>query len=144
MKTIKTLLATVIVFTSVGVSAQNFTKKEFNREINEVELFTSKERDEIQIWFNQEVENMNMSKETLEAYESNLLIYTSRMMRLNDKDQGYTKDDIKMHVDEIVETLNNKMAEILNQEQYRIHEINFKILTNYIKVRLDSGASPVS
>ena len=113
MKIIKSLMATVLVLTTVNLSAQNLTAKQQLRENNEVELFTEKEKDEIQLWFNQEIESMNLDEQTLSAYESNLLVYTSKMMRLDDKDNDYTIEEIKSQLDNIVEKLNKKMVNIL-------------------------------
>lgn len=143
MKTIKSLLATVLVLTTVSMSAQHLTAKQQLRENNEVELFTEREKVEIQLWFNQEIESMNLDEETLSAYESNLLVYTSKMMRLDDRDNDYTSEEIKSQFDDIVVKLNKKMVNILNEEQYEIHELNFKILTNYVKVRLDHDVTSI-
>ena len=143
MKIIKSLMATVLVLSTVNLSAQNLTAKQQLRENNEVELFTEKEKVEIQLWFNQEIESMNLDEQTRSAYESNLLVYTSKMMRLDDKDNDYTSEEIKNKFDDIVEELNKKMVKLLKNEQYEIHEFNFKILTNYVKVRLDTEITSV-
>lgn len=88
MKTIKSLLAALLVLTVVGVNAQSLSLKEQELENNETELFTDEEINDIQAWFYQEVQDMEMDEETLALYESNMLVYTSRMMRLDDKDKG--------------------------------------------------------
>lgn len=64
-------------------------------------------------------------------------------MRLDDRDNDYTSEEIKSQFDDIVVKLNKKMVNILNEEQYEIHEFNFKILTNYVKVRLDHDVTSI-
>lgn len=143
MKTIKLLLLIMLVLTVVNVNSQTLSQKEQQREDNEIALLTEEERSEIQLWFYQEVQKMSMDKETLNDYESNLLVYTSRMMRLNDKDQDYTHNEIINKFDTILDNLNDKMKDILSKEQYEIHEFNFKILANYTKLRMQIEA-PIS
>ncbi|TXG39242.1 hypothetical protein [Seonamhaeicola maritimus] len=143
MRTIKLLLLTMSIFTVVTVNSQTLSQKEQQREDNEIELLTEEERTEIQFWFHAELQKMKMNEETLADYESNLLVYTSRMKRINDKDKDYTQEEMINRLDGIVSNLNDKMNNILSKEQYEIHEFNFKILTNYIKIRMQIQA-PIS
>ena len=137
MKTINTLLLIMSVIVTLNVNSQTLTQKEQLRENNEVELLTHKERSEIQMWFHQEVQKMNMTAEKFNEYESNLLVYTSKMMRLNDLDKDFTLDEINNKFDALLLELNFKMNEILNEKEYEIHEQNFKFLSNFIKLRLE-------
>ncbi|MEC3906793.1 hypothetical protein VOI54_07165 [Tamlana sp. 2201CG12-4] len=137
MKTIKLVSTITLLLVALNVSAQTLSKKQQERENNEVTLLTQAEKEEIQLWFYQEVQDMNMDEETLAAYESNLLVYTSRMMRLDDKDLGYTQDEIVSKFDDLIKELNKKMEDILPEEQYNIHEFNFKVLSGYVKLRMN-------
>lgn len=136
MKTIKSLLVGMLVLTVVSVNAQNLTLKEQERENNEVSLFTDAEKNDIQNWFYQEVQDMALDKETLAEYESNLLVYTSRMMRLDDKDKDYTKDEVLIEFELLLTELNHKMKSILPKEQLKTHEFNFGVLANYVEVKM--------
>lgn len=144
MKTINTLLLIMSVIVTLNVNSQTLTQKEQLRENNEVELLTHKERSEIQMWFHQEVQKMNMTAEKFNEYESNLLVYTSKMMRLNDLDKDFTLDEINNKFDALLLELNSKMNEILNEAEYEIHEQNFKFLSNYVKLRLEVSPSSTS
>lgn len=137
MKTIKSLLVAILVLTVVGVNAQSLSLKEQARENNEIALFTDEEINDIQNWFYQEVQDMDLDEETLAQYESNLLVYTSRMMRLDDKDKGYSKDEILIEFELLLTELNHKMKSILPEGQFRIHEFNFRVLANYVEIKMN-------
>lgn len=137
MKTISTLLLFIFVTVTLNVNSQTLTQKTQERENNKVELLTQKERREIQMWFHQEVQKMNMTDEKLNEYVSNLLVYTSKMMRLDDSDINYNLDEINSKFDALLSDLNLKMKNILNEIEYEIHEQNFKFLSNFIKLRLE-------
>lgn len=137
MKTIKTLLVVMLVSTFVGVNGQTLSAKEQERENNEIALFSDEEINDIQIWFYQEVQDMDMDEETLAQYESNLVVYTSRMMRLDDKDKDYTKKEILIEFELLLTELNQKMKSILPKDQFKIHEFNFRVLANYVEVKMN-------
>lgn len=141
MKTIKTLLVVSLIFTFVSVNSQTLSLKEQERENNEVEILTQEEKDEIQLWFHYEKERMNMSEEKLNEYDSNLLVYISKMMRLDDKDQDYTNDEIIVEYEKLTSEMNDKIKTILSEEQYEIHETNFKIVLNFIKLKFEGSHS---
>lgn len=137
MKTIKTLLVITLMLTGVYSNSQTLSPREQERQNNEVEILTNEERWDLQVWFYQEVQSMNLNKETLEEYESNFLMYSSRMMRLDDKDQDNTQEEIIEKLDELVVQMNETMKTILPQESYNIHEDNVSILINYIKLKME-------
>lgn len=137
MKTIKTLLIITLMLTGVYSNSQTLSPREQERQNNEVEILTNEERWDLQVWFYQEVQSMNLNKETLEEYESNFLMYSSRMMRLDDKDQDNTQEEIIEKLDELVVQMNKTMKTILPQESYNIHEDNVSILINYIKLKME-------
>lgn len=141
MKTIKTLLVITLMLTGVYSNSQTLSPREQERQNNEVEILTNEERWDLQVWFYQEVQSMNLGKETLEEYESNFLMYSSRMMRLDDKDQDNTQEEIIEKLDELVVQMNETMKTILSQESYDIHEDNVKILINYVKLKMERQVS---
>jgi len=141
MKTIKTLLVITLMLTGVYSNSQTLSPREQERQNNEVEILTNEERWDLQVWFYQEVQSMNLDKETLEEYESNFLMYSSRMMRLDDKDQDNTQEEIIEKLDELVVQMNETMKTILSQESYDIHEDNVKILINYVKLKMERQVS---
>ena len=139
MKTIKSALVVMSVLVFTNVNSQVLSAKAQERENNEIELLTEKEKREIQLWFYQEIQKMNMNEETLSEYESNLLVYTSKMMRLNDKDQDYTYDEIIEKLDILVIKLNNTMSKILSAENCKTHNRNTSGLIHYIKLKMEKS-----
>lgn len=137
MKTIKSILVIMLVLVYTNVNSQSLSVKAQERENNEVELFTEKEKREIQLWFYQEIQNMNMNEERLSEYESNLLMYTSKMMRLDDKDQDYTYDEIIEKIDILVIKLNKTMSKILTPNNYKTHYKNTSGLIHYVKLKME-------
>ena len=141
MRTIKTLLGITLMLTGLFVNSQTLSPREQERQNNKVEVLTLEERWDLQIWFYQEVQKMNLDQETLENYESNFLMYSSRMTRLNDKDQDNTPEEVVEKLDELVEQMNDTMKTILPSEPYKIHEENVRVLMNYIKLKMERQVS---
>ncbi|WP_412986644.1 hypothetical protein [Pontimicrobium sp. IMCC45349] len=137
MKTIKSLLVVTLMLTGVTINSQTLTPQQQERENNKVEILTNEEKWDIQVWFYQEIQKMNLDEETLNQYESYFSMYSSRMTRLDDKDKDYTYTEVIEKLDELVVQLNNKMKEILPQESYKIHEENVTVLMKYIKLKME-------
>jgi hypothetical protein len=137
MKTIKSLIVVTLMLTGVTINSQTLTPQQQERENNKVEILTNEEKWDIQVWFYQEIQKMNLDEETLNQYESYFSMYSSRMTRLDDKDKDYTYTEVIEKLDELVVQLNNKMKEILPQESYKIHEENVTVLMKYIKLKME-------
>lgn len=123
-------LITLCVFTLlfVGVYGQK-TQKELEREKNKVEMYTSKEKDNLQRWFYEEVNKMGLSETERESYYSILLSHTYDMGRLDDHDKDFTDEERPGELHKIVKKMNAKIKELLTTEQYILHLESFdKIL----------------
>jgi hypothetical protein len=141
MKTIQTLLGITLMLTGVFVNSQTLSPRAQERQNNKVEILTLEERWDLQIWFYQEVQKMDLDQETLEDYESNFLMYSSRMMRLDDKDQNNTPEEVLDKLDQLVNQMNNTMKSILPLESYKMHEENVDVLMNYVKLKMEQQVS---
>lgn len=141
MKTIQTLLGITLMLTGVFVNSQTLSPRAQERQNNKVEILTLEERWDLQIWFYQEVQKMDLDQETLEDYESNFLMYSSRMMRLDDKDQNNTPEEVLDKLDQLVNQMNNTMKSILPLESYKMHEENVGVLINYVKLKMEQQVS---
>lgn len=137
MKTIKSLLVIALVFTFTNVNSQILSPRAQERENNEVNILSAEELWDLQLWFHQEVQKMNLDVVTQADYESNYLLYTSKMMRLDDKDKDYTYEEIVVKLDVYFNQLNNAMKDILTTEQFKIHEDNANILHNYVSLKME-------
>lgn len=139
MKTIKSLLVITLMLTVLNINSQTLTPRQQEIQDNKVEILTNEERWDIQVWFYQEVQSMNLDKETLNKYESYFSMYSSKMTRLDDKDKDYTYEEVLENLDKLVVQLNDKMKEILPQESYEVHEDNVKVLMNYVKLKMEQS-----
>lgn len=136
MNTYKWAFIGIFLFSFLNSGAQQLTRKQQERENNKVEIYTSEEKDNLQMWFHEQVKDMNLSNEVDAQYFGILVNYTSSMMRLNDKDKDYTEEEIKTRFDRLVEKLNNDVKPILTEEQYKMHLENFGRIVRSAQAKL--------
>lgn len=136
MKLIKSLLVIAFVFSFANINAQVLSQRAQQHEDNEVEVLTKEEQWDLQIWFNQELDKMNLDEETKKDYEAYFLMYVSRMMRLDDKDKGLSKEEILVELDKHILEMNTKMKEILPEDAYKQHMHISTTLFGYVKIKL--------
>lgn len=136
MKTIKSLLVLIIGLTVMNVNSQNLTSKQLEKKSNKVEILTLEEQWDIQLIYFQEVEKMNLTEEEFNQYSSTLLMYTSKMMRLDDLDQDYTYQEIVKEMDTYLGKINTSVSTFLSKESYDQHLKIMDILHGYIKVKM--------
>ncbi|MDO5979544.1 hypothetical protein [Flavivirga spongiicola] len=129
MLSFKTFLTfSLILITTVGFS-QQMSQKQKEKEQNKVKIFTSEENDNLQRFYNEEVNKMKLSKEEREKYYDILLYHTYDMSRLDDKDKNYTETEITEKFNTIIDKMNAKMKALLTPDQYIMHlEIFGKII----------------
>ncbi|WP_353780005.1 hypothetical protein [Winogradskyella sp. 3972H.M.0a.05] len=132
MKTLKSLLVIVCGLTMMNVNSQDFTQKQLEIQKNKVEILTMEEQWDIQIWFFQEVEKMNLSEEESTQYSSTLLMYTSRMKRLDDLDKDYTYEEILVEMESLFNKMNSRVSTFLSDESYEQHLETMETLHTYI------------
>jgi len=136
MKLTYTLAFTLIgLFTCITVSGQTLTEKQKEREKNKVEIYTSDEKDNIQMWFYNKTNEMNLSKPVRDQYNQIITDNIFDMRRLNDKDKDYTQDEINIKFDKLVEKTNASVKPILTNEQYEMHLENFGKLMHEAKTK---------
>jgi hypothetical protein len=117
----------------IGIGSMNSqtlkTEKEIRREDAKVDtVFTVDERAKIEYWFNDRVNQMNLSDETREEFDNTFYSYVYKMSRVNDKDKNYTEDELQNAYDDVIVNMNASMKAILTNDQY----INF--LENFGKI----------
>lgn len=119
------------------VNAQELTKKQKERANNKVEIYTAEERDNIQMGFYTRVKSMGLSKNLEDQYYSIVLYYTIKMARLDDKDKGLSKDEIKIKFKEYTAIMNSEIKQILNEGQYNMHLENFDKIVYSVNRKLE-------
>lgn len=121
MKNIKLLLTVMCVVSFLGVNAQKLTPKQIEREKNKVEIYTSEERDNLQMAFYMHIKEMNLSEKNEEEYYAVFGYYYMKMRRLNDKDKGLSQEEIKEQFQELLGKMNKEIVVVLNDEQKALH-----------------------
>jgi hypothetical protein len=134
MKHIKNILIAVFLISFSSTIAQN---KAANAETKKkVALFTSAEKDNIQIWFYERVNEMTITEVTREQYYSIILNYSAKMGRLNSPKNAYTKEETKTRFDSYVFKINDEVKLILTEEQYQEHLKNYGEVVRNISNKL--------
>ena len=74
--------------------------QEMSKEERKVEIFTHEEKANLQNWFQEEVQRMELSQEQEADYSSVIVYYVAKIARLDDKDQDYSKEVFKAKLNE--------------------------------------------
>lgn len=129
MKSFEIVLSTAFSLLAICVFSQENGAKQNEKNQHKVNIFTSEEKDALQNFYADEVNKMKMSDEKEEEYYNILLYHTYSMSRLDDKDKGYSENEITKKFNILQGKMNTKMKALLSQEQYVIHLETFsKIL----------------
>jgi hypothetical protein len=139
MNNYKSFFFGIILFSFFSMNAQKLTPKQQEREDNKVQIYSPKEKDNLQRIFHEGVAEMKLDQKIEEEYFSIVLYYTSKMSNLNDKDKGNSPTEIKTKVIEYVDKINSEVLLILNEEQYKIHIENFGKIIHSLSVRLEKS-----
>lgn len=137
MKNIKSIFIITFLFSSIIMNAQKLTLKQQEYEKNKVQIFTSDERDNLQRWFIEEVDQMCLTEAKNEEYFSILLYYNVKMTRLDDKDMEYTKEEINEKFDKLLAKQDVEIKKILSEEKYKMHIEVYDELLRSIRNRMD-------
>lgn len=115
------LVMMVFIASCLSMQGQEMTQKQKEYAENKVEIFTLEERDNIQMWVQEEVEKMGLSEEEISEYNNILLYYLGKIRRFDDKDKGNSKEEILQKLDQIIIKQNADVKEVLSEEQYKMH-----------------------
>ncbi len=129
-------ITSIILLFSISVNAQELTAKQKEYEKNKVEIFTVKERDNLQYWIQQEFAKMNLSEEKEDEYINILISFKAKIGRLVDKDKDYSKEEILQEIDKLISTQNKAVKNILSKEEYDMHLETYDKLLLSIKNRI--------
>lgn len=115
------LVIVAFLASCLNMKGQEMTQKQKEYEENKVEIFTLEERDNIQMWVQEEVEKMGLSEEEINEYNNILLYYLGKLRRFDDKDKGNSKEEVLKKMDQLIIKQNADIKEILSEEQYEMH-----------------------
>ncbi len=81
-------------------------------------LFTSQERDSLQLWFYDSATVMGLQDESRDEFYNIVLYHTFKMKALEKKDKGYTAEQIREKFEKILTKQHNEVKAILDEKQY--------------------------
>ncbi|OUR94544.1 hypothetical protein A9Q87_02610 [Flavobacteriales bacterium 34_180_T64] len=137
MKTLKSVLVIILVFTSFNVNSQSSNDLKIERQKNRVEMFSSDERNELQIWFYHKTESMQLSDDEDNLYHGIIVLYMNKMMRLDDMDQDFTQDEIIEKVQLNFDMINSSVQPRLSDEQYTVHLGMMDVLCEIVMLKIN-------
>ncbi len=127
------ILGIVICFLCISFYGQAQEQSEkTEREKNKVDIFNSEERDNLQAWFYEQTKAMGLSQAKMDEYYSIILYYVVKMKRLDDKDVGYSDDEIQLKFKDLLDKQNKEVRKLLNDDQYKSYIESFKTIIKSI------------
>lgn len=100
----------------------NLNAQELSKEERKVEIFSSEEKDNLQLWFQNEVKRMGLNEEEMSQYSSIIVYYIAKIARLDDKDKGYSPERFKKELNILLTKQDKDLEELLSPEQFKIHK----------------------
>ena len=100
----------------------NLTAQDLSKEERKVEIFSSEEKDNLQLWFRDEVKRMNFNEEEMSQYSSIIVYYVAKIARLDDKDKDYSEERFKKELNSLLARQDKELEDLLTPEQFDIHK----------------------
>ena len=116
MTYLKYFLILIFLFAFTNVKSQ-----ELNKESRKVQIFTPDEKDNLQLWFHNEVKVMKFTEEELDQYYAVIFYYISKISRLDDKDKNFTVEEFKKELNKYLGFQDKELKKMLSQERFEIH-----------------------
>ncbi|MCH7784063.1 MAG: hypothetical protein IIB06_01420 [Bacteroidetes bacterium] len=136
MKLIKYFLLFFSLCLCFNINAQS-TNDTIVKKHDVDEIFTSGEKDNLHMWFQDEVDEMNLTGEKEKAYVDIVIYYIPKMRHLRDKDKGYSNREYLVLLDELLLKQNKEMITFLTDEEYLKHLVIFNTLLKSINNKLE-------
>ncbi|WP_250432424.1 hypothetical protein [Hanstruepera flava] len=118
------LIAFMCMLTTYGQNTMS--EQQIRRQAAKVDtVYTVEERANMGVWFNDRVNDMQLTADVREEYDAIIFSRIYDMTRINDKDKDYTDKEMQKKFDDIVDKMNMEVKKILTTEQYINHLENF-------------------
>ena len=88
-------------------------------------LFTDKDRDFLQLWYYEQMLEMDLDEEARYDYLAILEFYTYKMGYLTHPKYNYTESEQKAKFKELVDKISVEMKDYLSERNFEIHQKNF-------------------
>ncbi len=100
----------------------NIKAQELSKEERKVEIFSSEEKNNLQLWFHDEAKRMDLNEEVMSQYSSILVYYVAKISRLDDKDKDYSPERFKKELNSLLARQDEELEDLLTPEQFEIHK----------------------
>ncbi|MGB5358361.1 MAG: hypothetical protein WBN27_00275 [Eudoraea sp.] len=111
-----------ILFITSSLLFFNLTAQELSKEERKVEIFSSEEKDNLQLWFQDEAKRMDLNEEEMSQYSSIIVYYVAKIARLDDKDKDYSPERFKKELNILLAKQDKELEDLLTPEQFEIHK----------------------
>lgn len=102
--------------------------KETGLKYTKIDVFTPKEKDQIQLWLNDKTEILKLSPQQSAEYGRILLNNVNSIFNLTDGSKDYSVNEIEEKTKVIFKKINQQMKPILNADQFTKHQLTMKQL----------------
>ncbi len=132
MKNIQYLLLILCILTSLTTFSQ---KKSEKSKMGTSDVFTSKERDSMQVWFYNRATAMGLNDESREEYYNIILYYTYKMRRLGMKEEALSEEEIRLGFNSLLKKQHSEIKAILTDDQYNQYLKKYDIIVKGVYKR---------
>ena len=122
---LKIFLFLIFLFVFTNVKSQ-----ELDKESRKVQIYTPHEKDNLQLWFHNEIKAMKFTEEELDQYYAVIFYYISKISRLDDKDKEFTKEEFKKELNKYLALQDKELKEMFSKERFELHT---KIYGEFLK-----------
>lgn len=100
----------------------NLNAQDLSKEERKVQIFSSEEKDNLQLWFHDEVKRMDLNEEEMSQYSSIIVYYIAKISRLDDMDKEYSEERFKKELNSLLAKQDKELEDLLTPEQFEIHK----------------------
>ncbi len=137
MKIIKALFIIACIFSMSSVNSQNQDQTE--KKDNKVRLFTMEEYSNLHLWVDKTIQEIGMSNELKEKYETLFTFHLDKIGRLEENETELTAYEYLKGMKLQISKLNSSVAPLLSSDQNKKHldlMMDFeRILTNKLALK---------
>ncbi|WP_298754604.1 hypothetical protein [uncultured Psychroserpens sp.] len=124
----RTLLIAIGCFSIQVMFAQELTAEQKERLEYKIDIFTSGEKEIQELWYEDQMDKMKLKGELRENYKKIVVYHAYKMERLDDLDKKLNDKEVYKALQKQLKLMNTDVKEILNTEQYVIHDDTWKAI----------------
>lgn len=85
------------------------------------DVYKSAERDSLQLWFYDRATVMGVEGKKRDEFYNIILYHTFKMTRLENRDKGFTSQEIRVRFEKLLQKQHSEVKEILDSKQYNYY-----------------------